>query len=747
MATNTNYIFNAIEPDIIILVNEQISLNSPSGTVREIIAGNGLSIDTGTLTTTGTISLTAGVSQLTDTDISNPTNTQILAFNGTSWANTTFPGVYGVSISFLDLTDVGLATLVGNENDIIAVNSTGTSLIALTNNYINNIQGNNGIATTNSAPNATVEFYPLTLAPQLSNIDGNDEVVYYDNGLNQPMRKTFGSIELSIFDNNTGFLPRSSLTAGTAIEINDTGTSIIIGVSTSQVPVNFNAGVTGILQILNGGTSANNSADARLNLGLEYNVNVLSMTGPSFRNDMFGNNIILLPSSFGISLLTGGNNYTSGDDLILINPDSNELINLGISIQTGVGDTITGPLNTGVSITNIDLKDTVTTYAVQSTGGAGASYQVTPEPFYLLFGASTENEAVGIRNNLGILEIKSTQSGLGSSWQQVFPLNLDGVCDVNISNPQLNDILVYDGTSFVNNSLTGTADFSVSLSSVGISSTLTIVPQANSIDPLTIIPGTIDQTEFGYLDGLVSNIQGQLDDKVGTSPNGQQPANGDLVVNSSGTCWIILRAPDNNSNYILGMSSAYSPEWNYLYNFLDGPSPNPSGTAVWNSTYFANFTDGTSPGTMVTLPNFLQNNLCSPTGGLEIDVVSQRLQLEFNTTLETGTSFPDPPNDNFAFYDSISNSVKKMFIDDLAIQLAGDNLTADNCQIEWAGTSPVNLVLYNSTSDLLTQAPPGSIENLNSLAGVSDLILSGGSSLVYCNGTSWFYVNLGDYII
>ena len=132
--------------------------------------------------------------------------------------------------------------------------------------------------------------------------------------------------------------------------------------------------------------------------------------------------------------------------------------------------------------------------------------------------------------------------------------------------------------------------------------------------------------------------------------------------------------------------------------------------------------------------------------GLEIDNVSQTLQLEFNTTLETGTSFFDPPNDNFAFYDSNANIVKKMFIDDLAIQLAGENLSANNGRLEWGGTSAVNLALYNSSSDLLTQAPPTSSVNLNSLAGVSHASFANGSSLVYCDGVSWFYVNLGDYI-
>jgi len=96
MATNTDYIFNAIEPNIITLVNEQISLNSPSGTVSQITVGNGLSANPSPITSTGTISLTAGVSQLSDTNISNPVNTQILAFDGTSWTNTTFPVEFGL---------------------------------------------------------------------------------------------------------------------------------------------------------------------------------------------------------------------------------------------------------------------------------------------------------------------------------------------------------------------------------------------------------------------------------------------------------------------------------------------------------------------------------------------------------------------------------------------------------------------------------------------------------------------------
>jgi len=89
--------------------------------------------------------------------------------------------------------------------------------------------------------------------------------------------------------------------------------------------------------------------------------------------------------------------------------------------------------------------------------------------------------------------------------------------DTNISSPSSGHILVYDGTdSFDNVAVSG--DITIANTGVAAIGTGVIVNAdingSAAIDATKIHDGTISNTEFGYLNGVTSAIQTQLDDKA-----------------------------------------------------------------------------------------------------------------------------------------------------------------------------------------------------------------------------------------
>ena len=705
-----------------------------TGTVTNITAGTGLSSNPlNGISAIGTISLDADISDLNDVNfnLTSLVADQILSYNGSSWINKTYPGLDGSSIAFTDLTDVYISPnniLTNAKDNLFVVNSSGTSLIAkpLT-DFVDTITDGYAIDTTRNNSTVNIEFNSGKINLVSNTFTGNDHILGHDSSGNQAVRQTFQTTPLSLFLNDENFVKTDELYPGTAIDITDNGSSIIIGVCTLGLGVSTGA-ITGVLAINQGGTGGTTSVSARSNLNLEYNVDVLPVNGPSFTGLMQGSNITMLNDGFGLSLISGGTSYTSGP-LILVNPNNSLTIDTGLTF-TQTGGIITTPTSSGVSLKNINLLDYGTSYAVFGTSGISAYYQVTPNNINLFFGGSS----LGFRDNNGILEVKTTSAG---NWNSFYPLEFNDLTNVNTSSLGTSDFLIYNGSNWVNTNLYGDSNFNVSYYIAGTSTILQITPQNNTINPLTIQPGTINSTEFGYLNGVTSNIQTQLDSKLGPSPNNQTPNNGDMIVHD-GSCWVLTSVPSAMSGYILGVSGSYNPGFGYLYNFFGASSDFDSSD--WNNSYFINVESGSCPGYRVNLGQFLNANLLSGTSsGLNFTAGNQ-LKLDIRN-LGTSSDFPNPSNDFIPYYNNNLNDDKKISIDNLASQMTGNGLRTNGKELE-VGDLTEALTLYNYGH--ATSLPSASL-NKNSIAGVSDASGSG-SSLVYSNGTSWYYISLGIYI-
>ena len=739
MPDNSKKIWDSIRYKYVIPeIDTRIDSQLPTGTVQSITAGTGLSAAAANpITTIGTINLDAGVCDLKDTNFTTLVSDNILSWNGTSWINKAYPGLSGTSFSFVDLLDVDV-TLATSQLDVLAVNAAGTSVVSITNNFVTSNVGGPGIKQSRVGAVETIEFYPssLLIAPMVA----SDYFVYHKN-LVGPKRQKIDQLNLSLFNDDLSVLTAGDLVEGTAITIvSNVDGSQTIGVSTTQLIVNISAGVSGILGVTNGGTSGSTSATARVNLGLEYNVDILTKTGPSFTGNMFGNNVTLLPSSFGVSLVTGGTGYTTGQTLTLLNSNTNYQFDAPVTFTTDGSGVITGPTLFSLSISNIGLSDSNTILDVVNVGG-GASYQLIPDPAYLLFGGSTATTGVGLRDRQGIIELKSTHTGDGATWQQVFPLTVGGLCDVTTSSLANNDFLIYNsaGTSFVNTTLTGNADYSYVFSQAGSETTFAITPLDNTIG-ISKLDSDVTKVEFDYLIGASSNIQTQINDKIGISPNGTNPVAGDMVW-YTGTSWNILRAPDIQGNYILGVSNPdYIPDYNFLYHYTST-----APASVWLTDEFIYVKTGVSPAYRTTLPDFLETNLCDPTGGLGFNSVAQTLKLDIEDGLTGGTCFNSAADDKIIYYDSTDSFAKSMTIINLASSLAGENLTGTTdgkIKILSGLSTPLTLKRYATGLSLHTDNPPANYSG--AIAGLSTP--GAGTSLVFCDGTSWYIVPLGTHV-
>ena len=689
-----------------------------SGTVTNITIGNGLTSSPNPIITTGTISLDAQLSDLTDIDFSiAPSTNQVLAYDGAKWISQTISG--GSSVAFTSLTDTP-NTLSGQVNNLLAVNNTGTSLTTITNNYKNSIVSGSGINVIDSTNSARILFDSSSLLENSTN-SNNDSFIIQDNNDNN-RRILQNNINLSNFSNDSNFITLSNLTSNSPITFSTLGSIGTIGLCTSQFDaVNFNNGVSGILSLENGGTSGSTSASARENLGLIYNVDILRQSGPSFDNNLFGDNILLQPSYFNITLGASGSSYSPGAANLVLPGYSD----IGISIlSVGTGGGISTFQSTqGTSfIARGNYPDFISTWSVTGVSGTGASFSVVPEINYVNFGTSYIGEnSIGWRNNNGNLQIKETS---GASWQSVFPITTDKISDFITTGVSISDVLIYNGNSWQSNSISGF----ISINSTGATS---YSAGDGGINPSAILTtgSNITPSEFGTLEGMSSSrgtIQNQLDDKVGTST--VNPVSGDLIYYDGS--WLPLSI--GASRQILNSNTGTSiPNYDYLRNILN-PSTVP-GAANTITTYVSGVS---GPDLAVPMYTILNEFTSGSSNGIDVSSSNNTLQINANN-LETGNSLAN--NDELIYFEvTPDNTTKNITVENFCDEISGTGLCANGKTINIDNNNGINLGVFTVGSS------PTSA-NQGNLAFFSDGD-SGNPCLGVYVGTCWLRISLGASI-
>ena len=555
--------------------------------------------------------------------------------------------------------------------------------------------------------------------------NSNDNFIIEDSvGNNRRIRQ--GNISNSGFNNNSNYISLTNLSASSPLTYNTFGTSSgIFGLSLGAFDeVDFNNGVSGILPVAHGGTSAGTSAGARENLGLVYNVDILQQSGPSFDNTLFGDNIFLQPSFFGLSIGTSGSGYVVGDAFLTSSPFEN----ISISITaTGPGGGISAFTANGGSsfVGRGNYPDNILTWDVVQSSAGGGSFIVTPEINYINFGVNTGSNGIGLRNNHGNIEIRQDT---GLNWQTIFPITTASIEDFITTGVSTGDVFIYNGNSWVAQTMTGaiTIDGSGGTTYSGI------------LDPVLISTGSatsISAAEFATLDGmnpLQGTIQEQLDDKVGTS--GINPVLGDLIYydTTSSTAWMPLRIGAENQILTSGDGTSI-PSYEYLRDILVNTT---SGLSPANSIKVPVVSGTSGPDLSVPMYAILEEFTTGASNGIDVSSINQHLEININNLNTPGISLA--ANDRLAYYANIASTTNNITLTNFCESISGSGLSANagNINVDFTG-SAVQLPIYT-----VGTSPSGVSGSLVYFSNGD----SGDPCLGVHNGSCWHRIALGSPI-
>ena len=214
--------------------------------------------------------------------------------------------------------------------------------------------------------------------------------------------------------------------------------------------------------------------------------------------------------------------------------------------ETLTNKTLTSPvLNTAISGTAFKdeddmVSDSATAVASQQSIKAYVDAQLTAQDLDLTDGTSTiaidlDSETLGVLGGTGIdstasgnnvtLAIDSTVATL-TGTQTLTNKTISGASNTlsNIGNSSLtNSTVSYGGVSLALGATDATPAFDLqdatSYPASALTGTISNAQLAGTIDATKIHDGTISNTEFGYLNGVTSAIQTQIDSKLTASNN------------------------------------------------------------------------------------------------------------------------------------------------------------------------------------------------------------------------------------
>ena len=735
-------------------VNTLISnYSSGPGTVRSLYAGTGISLSPDNIITTeGTVSLNARLGDLENVNIPpNPITGYVLKYTGTRWEAQPVTG--GPSLLFSQLSDVDVQFGSNTRNNLLRINSTGTSVETTPNNYINTIIGN-GIAAVNNGNNtARLSLDATTLNPQTNNNSGQMEF-FINNTLNQARKIKQNVVELANFRNASTdkFVQFSKFTAGYGISINTGGTSIVISFNETLTAGIDLSRAHGVLSLHSGGTSASTIAGAQENLNLVPNIDILARDGPSFRERLFGDNIILRPYKFTVSTISTGTAYFVGPAR-LTDPRSGGKffrVDIGSSISPGGGVSIGNLIgrdgtcirtgNDGNYILeNYEGHHFTTTSIFSLTslsgGGGGASFRITPHEQYINFGPSEGEHGFGLRNRHGYIQVRNSElTPDGASWINLYPQSLSILSDVNIASPTGGQVLLYNGSNFINTTLT--EGLTVDLSGiVGLCLGRNFIHQLFGLS-------TITNPEVLNLQNVRSNIQEQIDSKVGTS--GVSPTPGSLIYyNGGSSVWQSIALPTIPSpeSKVLGYkgntAGISEPHYGTFYDFF-GISP----TNINNSeARIPVYTYGLSRCPLYSLDSIFKPiiNTVAKENGLQYDSINNIL----HTTNDYLSPVSDPleSNDIFSVYTESPNSGERN--KGLTYRGLLENIVGEGLCVPAGGTSIIlgSRDFFQLNPRTFGTSPQPPLVSTGAIAFFSDTNKLG----VYL-GTCWHGISIGSPI-
>ena len=516
-------------------VNNAISqaIGNPTGTVSEITIGSGLTGSSNPITTSGSIQLDAYLDDLNNVNASSPSVNQVLTWNGTCWNPATFGGTGTSPIEFTDLSD----TPAGYSNGSL-LESTSNSIRYVTNNYINEITNGPGINHLVQTPNKVLLEVDLSTFSTTTTSQITDEFIILDDS--DPRRIAQDDILIQNFGNAENYIESTSRNGLTGTDpITFDRSTGAIGLSGSVMTgIDFNNyTITGILPIENGGTCASTSSQARINLGLSYNTDILAYENPQYEGFMNGTNIRFAPSTATIEVLTGGADYDGVNNYILYDGST---INLNVITGTN-GEICSASLN-GDYYNTLLYSQTLPVLDLSPISDTGY-LRIVPETSYNNLGLSQGSEGIGLRNNEGNIEYKYNE---GSSWLEFedFVDTVSGSADVTFSSDN-NNILVYNSTTnkYVSTVLTGQGY----ITNGELVITGPVNPEAIAVtsDP------KITTAQFTTLQGVSSNIQQQLNEKIFSQ---NTPTDGSILYytsSGSSTAWNSLNPSVSDQDKVL----------------------------------------------------------------------------------------------------------------------------------------------------------------------------------------------------